>query len=48
MLLLQAIDPERIEAYMEHIKELHNRFGTECWGLIYKADEERADGKSQT
>eukprot|EP00434_Breviolum_minutum_P012208 symbB.v1.2.010766.t2/scaffold709.1/size267679/9 len=38
MLLLQAIDPERIEAYMEHIKELHNRFGTECWGLIYKAD----------
>ena len=38
MLLLQAIDAERIDAYMEHIKELHNRFGTECWGLIYKAD----------
>ena len=24
--------PERIEAYMEHIKELHNRFGTEVLG----------------
>ena len=33
-LLLQAIDSERIDAYIEHIKELHNRFGSECWGLM--------------
>lgn len=38
MLLLQAIDSERIDAYIDHIKELHNRFGSECWGLIYRAD----------
>lgn len=38
MLLLQAIDSERIDSYIDHIKELHNRFGSECWGLIYRAD----------
>jgi len=38
VLLLQAMDSERIDAYIEHIKELHNRFGSECSGLIYRAD----------
>ena len=38
MVLLEAADPERLEAYMEHVKEFHNRFGPACWGIIYRAD----------
>ena len=38
MVLLEAADPERLESYMEHVKEFHHRFGTTCWGILYRAD----------
>eukprot|EP00435_Cladocopium_sp_Y103_P055235 s871_g18.t1 len=38
MVLLEACDPERLEAYLEHVKEFHNRFGAPCWGILYRAD----------
>eukprot|EP00435_Cladocopium_sp_Y103_P030761 s851_g7.t1 len=38
MVLLEACDPERLEAYLEHVKEFHNRFGASCWGILYRAD----------
>ena len=38
MVLLEAADPERLEAYMEHVKEFHHRFGTTTWGILYRAD----------
>jgi hypothetical protein len=37
-LLLQAIRPERLEQYGEHLRSLLNTYGTECWFLIYQAD----------
>ena len=38
MLLLEAADAERLEGYLEHIKDLHAQFGQEAWGIIYRAD----------
>ena len=38
MLLLEAADPERLDGYLEFIKDLHAQFGPECWGVLYKAD----------
>ena len=38
MLLLEAADSERLEAYCEHIKDLHSQFGHDAWGIIYTAD----------
>ena len=38
MVLLEVADPERLEAYMEHVKEFHHRFGTSTWGILYQAD----------
>ena len=38
MVLIEAVDSERLDAYLEHIKDLHNRFGKEAWGIIYRAD----------
>lgn len=26
------------EAYVDHIKDLHGRFGVDSWGVIYRAD----------
>ena len=37
-LLLGAASAERLDSYCEHIRSLHSRFGSECWGLIYMAD----------
>ena len=38
MVLLEVAGPERLEAYMEHVKTFHNRFGSACLGIIYRAD----------
>ena len=38
MLLLEAADPERLDGYLEFVKDLHAQFGPECWGVLYKAD----------
>ena len=38
MLLLEAIDSERLESYLEFIKNQHARFGPEAWGILYRAD----------
>ena len=38
MLLLEAADSERLEGYMEFIKDQHSQFGPEGWGIIYRAD----------
>ena len=38
MLLLQAADSERLDAYMDFVKDLNNQFSHECWGIIYKAE----------
>ena len=37
-LLLEVVTAERMDAYCEHIRSLHNRFGSGCWDLIYLAD----------
>ena len=38
LLLLGVVDSERLESYMEFIKDLHSQFGHDCWGIIYRAD----------
>ena len=38
MVLIEAVDSERLDAYIEHIKDRRNRFGKEAWGVIYRAD----------
>lgn len=38
MLLLQAADAERLDSYMDFVKDLNNQFSHECWGIIYKAE----------
>ena len=38
MLLIQAADSERLDAYMDFVKDLNNQFSHECWGIIYKAE----------
>ena len=37
-LLLEVVTAERMDAYCEHIRSLHTRFGSGCWDLIYLAD----------
>jgi len=37
-LLLEVVSAERVDAYCEHIRSMHTRFGSECWDLIYLAD----------
>ena len=38
MLLLEAAHPERLDGYSDHVKNLHNQFGPETWGILYRAD----------
>ena len=38
MLLIQAAGSERLDAYMDFVKDLNNQFSHECWGIIYKAE----------
>ena len=38
MLLLEAADPERLDAYMDFVKNLHGQFGAEAWGILYRAE----------
>ena len=38
MLLLEAADPERLDGYLDFIKDIHGQFGAEAWGIIYRAD----------
>ena len=38
MLLLQAADSERLDSYMDFVKDLNNQFSHDCWGIIYKAE----------
>jgi hypothetical protein len=35
---LEAIQPERLELYGEHIRSLLTAYGPDCWFLIYQAD----------
>lgn len=37
-LLLKAASAERLDSYCEFIRSLHNRFGAQCWDIIYVAD----------
>ena len=37
-LLLDAVRPERLDRYGEHISSFLNTYGTECWFIIYQAD----------
>ena len=37
-LLLEVATAERLDAYGEHIRSLNNRFGHECWDIVYHAD----------
>ena len=38
MVLMGAADSEHLEAYSDYIKDLSQQFGSEAWGIIYKAD----------
>ena len=38
MLLLETIDSERLDGYLDHIKGLYAQFGQQAWGVLYKAD----------
>ena len=38
LLLLRAVQPERIDAYGEHIRTLADRFGSDVWFIVYQAD----------
>ena len=38
LLLLDAVKPEPLELYGEHIRALANDYGPSCWFLIYQAD----------
>lgn len=38
MLLLEAADSERLEAYCDHIRDMHQQFGSDAWGIICRAD----------
>ena len=35
MLLLQAADSERLDSYMDFVKDLNDQFSHDCWGIIY-------------
>jgi hypothetical protein len=37
-LLLKAVDPEHLDNYGEYIRALVNRYGEDCWFIIYLAD----------
>ena len=37
-LLLKAASAERLDSYCEFIRSMHNRFGAQCWDIIYVAD----------
>ena len=34
-LLLKAGSAERLDSYCEFIRSMHNRFGAQCWDIIY-------------
>ena len=38
LLLLGAVQPERLDAYGEHVRTLNDRFGADTWFIIYQAD----------
>jgi hypothetical protein len=38
LLLLDAVRPERLDHYGEHIRSFLATYGTECWFIIYQAD----------
>jgi hypothetical protein len=38
LLLLDAVQPERLEHYGEHLRSFLNTYGAECWFIIYQAD----------
>eukprot|EP00969_Alexandrium_andersonii_P338602 14964976-Alexandrium_andersonii.AAC.1 len=38
MLLLKQCAPEPLDLYGEHIRSLHEAYGSETWFLIYQAD----------
>ena len=38
LLLLDAVQPERLEHYGEHLRSFINTYGAECWFIIYQAD----------
>eukprot|EP00969_Alexandrium_andersonii_P179539 7936688-Alexandrium_andersonii.AAC.1 len=38
MLLLKQCSPEPLDLYGQHIRSLHETYGSEVWFLIYQAD----------
>ena len=38
MLLLEAAESERLEAYLEFVKDLNQQFGDAAWGTLYRAE----------
>ena len=38
MLLLEAAESERLEAYLEFVKDLNQQFGEAAWGTLYRAE----------
>eukprot|EP00971_Amphidinium_carterae_P242337 4811686-Amphidinium_carterae.1 len=37
-IMLGHITPARLDAYKEHVRLHHDRYGATCWSLIYQAD----------
>ena len=38
MLLLEAAESERLEGYLEFVKDLNHQFGEAAWGTLYRAE----------
>ena len=37
-IMFEEISPARLDAYEKHIRNYHERYGRDCWALIYQAD----------
>lgn len=37
-IFLEAVNPARIDKYINHIDSLHTTYGKDAWGIIYQAD----------
>eukprot|EP00959_Pyramimonas_sp_CCMP1952_P309278 6472412-Pyramimonas_sp.AAC.1 len=36
--MFDQISPARLDGYEKHLRGLHERYGRQCWALIYQAD----------
>ncbi|CAK0891828.1 unnamed protein product [Prorocentrum cordatum] len=37
-IMFEQITPARLDAYEKHLRGFHERYGRQCWALIYQAD----------